>query len=43
MPLVTAIRRDIRELGMAGHAGDCEPLSLEDMKARHASGLRAAA
>jgi fructose-bisphosphate aldolase class II len=31
------------ELGMAGHAGDYEPLSLDDMTARYAAGVRAAA
>jgi len=30
------------ELGMAGHAGDYEPMSLEDMAARYASGVRTA-
>jgi fructose-bisphosphate aldolase class II len=33
----------MRELGMAGHAGDYEPLSLDDMRARYAAGVRAAA
>jgi hypothetical protein len=31
------------ELGMAGHAGDYEPMSLEQMAARYANGVRAAA
>jgi fructose-bisphosphate aldolase, class II len=33
----------MRELGMAGHAGDYEPLSLEQMAERYASGVRSAA
>jgi fructose-bisphosphate aldolase class II len=33
----------MQELGMAGHAGDYEPMSLEDMAVRYASGVRSAA
>jgi fructose-bisphosphate aldolase class II len=33
----------MHELGMAGHAGDYEPLSVEDMKAPYADDVRAAA
>jgi hypothetical protein len=47
MPLVTMRQllcaQRMRELGMAGHAGDCEPPSLEDMRARYAADVRAVA
>lgn len=33
----------MQELGMAGHAGDHDPTTLEDMAARYASGARSAA
>jgi hypothetical protein len=33
----------MQELGMAGHAGDYEPLTLEQMAERYASGVRSAA
>ena len=33
----------MKELGMAGHAGDYKPLTLERMAERYAAGVRAAA
>ncbi len=33
----------MQELGMAGHAGDYDPMTLEDMSARYASEVRSAA
>jgi fructose-bisphosphate aldolase class II len=36
--LICAMRME--ELGMAGHAGDYEPLSLEQMAERYAAGVR---
>jgi hypothetical protein len=32
--------RCMQELGMAGHAGDYTPLSLEEMAERYAAGVR---
>ena len=39
--LICAMR--MKELGMAGHAGDYEPMTLEQMAERYAAGVRAAA
>jgi fructose-bisphosphate aldolase, class II len=36
------VAQRMQELGMAGHAGEYEPMSLEDMAARYASGVRMA-
>jgi hypothetical protein len=33
----------MQELGMAGHAKDYEPMTLEQMAARYAAGVRATA
>ena len=30
----------MKELGMAGHAGDYEPMTLEQMAERYAAGVR---
>jgi hypothetical protein len=30
----------LQELGMAGHAGDYSPMSLEEMAERYAAGVR---
>jgi fructose-bisphosphate aldolase class II len=36
------VAQRMQELGMAGHAGDYEPMSLDDMAARYAAGVRSA-